>query len=351
MKKTLIALAAMTVIAGAAQAQSTVTLYGRLDAGLAQQTKETTGAAPVASLSQNLGTTSTLRTTYWGLKGSEDLGGGLRANFDLQSQFDIDTGSASKDNTLFERQATVGLSGSFGTVNLGRQYPTQYAVMQATDLLGNANVSTATTVWGSGLKQSVTRVSNSIRYDSPSFGGVSGSAVYGLGENKQVGTLVAPAVTNFGDATNVIGVSIKYAAGPLMVTYGHQEEKQAQATAIATQLTNKYDVFGGTYDFGVAMLNGSYQKSTNGTTDDKEYQVGVAVPFGAAAIAVGYTHSNSATPGALELNSKGFTLAGTYTLSKRTSLYAGYVAQEIESGAAISTAKTTTFATGVVHTF
>lgn len=333
MKKSLIALAVLAAT-GAAMAQSSVTLYGRLDAGIGQKETETSGVNPVASLKQTQVTTSEYKTTYWGLKGTEDLGGGLKANFKLESGFEMDTGKAS--NTLFEREANVGLSGGFGTVTLGRQYTTQYSVFGATDNIGNANVSTGGDVWAAGVGSLATRADNSIRYDSPSFGGLSGSLIYALGENKTATT----------DATDLVGASIKYAAGPLMVAYAHQEEDKSAS------VTNKYDLLGGTFDFGAAKLNAAYQQSKNGTLKDKEYNVGVTVPMGAFGLSAGYSKSESSGGGA-DLNSDGFTLAGTYNLSKRTSLYASYYTYEVEKNVVggISAAQTTFFGAGVVHLF
>lgn len=344
MNKSLIALAVLAA-SGAAMAQSSVTLYGRLDASFGQTSKETTGAVPVPKLSQTVVGSSLLNTTFWGLKGTEDLGGGLTANFKLESQFSMDTGAAAA--TMFEREATVGLAGGFGSVNVGRQYTAYDALRAATNNVYDSNFSTsgAGGVWATGVSDYSNRVSNSIRYNSPVFSGFSGAVALGLGENKEV------IGTNVGSSTDNISLHIKYAAGPLLVGYAHQEEKLAQAALTAAQVTNKYNLFGGSYDFGVAKLTGSYNQAKNGTLDDKEYQVGVSVPFGAAAVAAGYSHANS-KGAALELDGKGFTLLGTYNLSKRTTLYAGYKDIETESGTtAISTAKASTFAAGVRHTF
>jgi len=341
MKKSLIALAVLATT-GAAMAQSSVTLFGRIDAGVRYTESDVTGANAKASPSQTELSSSTFKTTYWGLKGTEDLGGGLKANFNLQSNFNIDTGAIGKDQSLFERFATVGLSGGFGSVNLGRQYTTQYDLFGATDNIGAANVSRGSTVWGAGVEALSTRASNAIKFDSANFGGVSGSLIYSLGENK----------TDTADATDLIGVNIKYAAGPVMVGYGHQEEKQSNT------VTRKFDLLGGTYNFGVAKLNAAYQQSKEGTLKDKEYSVGVTVPLGAAALFAGYSASNS-KGGAAELDSDGYTVAATYNLSKRTSLYATYYTSDVEKNTAakepikagVDTTEASGFGVGLVHTF
>lgn len=339
MKKSLIALAVLAA-SGAAMAQSSVTLYGRLDASIGRTTTETTGSAKV---DQTVINASQLNTTFWGLKGTEDLGGGLTANFKLESNFNIDTGAIGSGSTLFERTATVGLAGGFGAVNLGRQYTAYDSLRGATNNVWDSNLATTGTVWATGVADYTNRISNSVRYDSPVYSGFSGSVAYGFGENDNV----AP---NVGDATDSVSVQVKYAAGPLLVGYAHQEEKLAQAALTTAQDTNKYDLFGASYDFGVAKLTGSYNQAKNDTTKDKEYQLGVSAPFGAFTVAAGYSNAKSEQAGRADLEGKGYTLVGTYDLSKRTTLYVGYKATEVDTKVAVTEEKST-FAAGVRHTF
>jgi len=195
------------------------------------------------------------------------------------------------------------------------------------------------------VKDYSNRVNNSVRYDSPVFSGFSGSVAYAFGENENV------AGTNVGDATDNVSVNVKYAAGPLLVGYAHQEEKLATLTA--TQVTNKYDLFGASYDFGVAKLTGSYNQAKDGTLKDKEYQVGVSAPFGAFTVGAGYSNAKSERAGFADLEGEGYTLVGTYDMSKRTTLYAGYKNTQVESRAAngVSETETSVFALGVRHTF
>jgi predicted porin len=358
MKKSLIALAVLAA-SGAAMAQSSVTLYGRLDASIGQKTTETTGANPVAENDQTVVDQSNLNTTFWGLRGTEDLGGGLKANFKLESGFEMDTGKAT--GTLFERTATVGLSGSFGAVNLGRQYTAYDTLRAQTNNVWDSNLATTGAVWSTGVKDYSNRVNNSVRYDSPVFSGFSGSVAYAFGENDGLtsnavaATPTAAAVANtnnLGDATDNVSLQVKYAAGPLLVGYAHQEEKLAKLTA-AEQITNKYDLFGASYDLGVAKLTGSYNQAKDGTSKDKEYQVGVSAPFGAFTVAAGYSNAKSERAGFADLEGEGYTLVGTYDMSKRTTLYAGYKNTQVESRAAngVSETETSVFALGVRHTF
>jgi len=361
MKKSLIALAVLAA-SGAAMAQSSVTLYGRLDASIGQTTEDKTSATGVVTENdQTVINASQLNTTFWGLKGTEDLGGGLTANFKLESNFNIDTGAIGSGSTLFERTATVGLAGGFGAVNLGRQYTAYDSLRGASNNVWDSNLATTGTVWATGLADYTNRISNSVRYDSPVFGGISGAVAIGLGENESATV----------DASQNVSLHVKYAAGPLLVGYAHQTQKArvnaagaAEAAAslntttgvitpavVATQTVDtKYNLFAASYDLGVAKLTGSYNQAKSGATKDKEYQVGVSAPFGAFTVAAGYSNAKSEQAGRADLEGDGYTLVGTYDLSKRTTLYVGYKSTDVETGTVAKT-EASTFAAGVRHTF
>lgn len=347
MKKSLIALAVLAA-SGAAMAQSSVTLFGRLDVGFNFTETETVGTNPVASNDQVKIDSSSLNTTFWGIKGSEDLGGGLKANFELQSQFGVDTGTAS--GTLFERYATVGFSGGFGKVNLGRQYTAYDALRGATNNSFDSNLSKTGAVWATGVNDYSLRIANSIRYDSASFGGFSGAVAYGFGENDSLGT-------NLGDATDSASVHVKYAAGPLVAGIAYQVEKQAQTNPLVSQDENKYLLIAGSYNFGMFALTGGYNQAENDTRSDDEWQVGVSAPLGANAdVALGYAESSSEGAGLDSLDGSGWTLVGRYNLSKRTTLYAGYASSEVQKDVAGSLnskneVQSSNLAIGVRHLF
>ena len=374
MKKSLIALAVLAA-SGAAMAQSSVTLYGIADAWVGS-TKVETGAGfrgplntPVAAAGgqrQTAVNTSGVNGSRWGLKGSEDLGGGMKAIFTLESGFSLDTGASAQNGTLFSRQAFVGLQSDFGTVSLGRQYSAYDNLQGATNHNYDAfTFSARGAVSANGIKDYANRIDNSIAYTSPSFGGFSGAVVYGFGENKNAISPVTGLTTN-SDATDSASVHIKYANGPILVGYAYQQDKLVGIGA--AQDDNKYNLLGGSYDFGVAKLTGSYNTAKNNVLKDKEGQIGVSVPFGAAAISVGYARSKSEGAG-VERTGKGVSILGTYALSKRTGLYFG--AQQTKAfvptaasaatftSAAVAAAnlsqvgetKTTTYGLGVRHSF
>ena len=372
MKKSLIALAVLAA-AGAASAQSSVTLYGIVDAYVGSN-KDTINLNAPVNPSQTVVNTGGLSSSRWGLRGTEDLGGGLKANFQLEGQFSTDTGAQSGD--LFGRKSTVGLSGNFGSVDVGRNYTALQSLRAATNNIADTNLSMTSDVWAAGTTYKADgtktaadrsgdynlRVSNSVRYDSPVFNGFSGSIAYGFGENKASDNPATALVDESKDSTDNLSLHVKYANGPLLVGYAHQTEKQP------TVASSKYNLFGATYNFGVAKLVGAYQTVKRAQPDltiggeDKEYQVGVEVPVGAFTLYAGYANSqNEYNNGVTAEERSGYTLAATYNVSKRTTAYAGYKNVEIDTlnaaaGGAVGYKQTkgneiNQFSVGVRHNF
>lgn len=347
MKKTLVALAVLAA-SGAAMAQSTVTLYGVADTWFGQ-TETGVGAAKVK---QTVIETNGMNSSRWGLKGAEDLGGGLKAVFQIESGFNIDTGAQTDAASLFNRQAFVGLAGGFGSVTAGRQYTAYDALRGATNnTYDSAGFTTTGTVWGFGaVADYASRVNNSVAYTSADFGGFSGAAVVGLGENKGPGVGGADI-----DANQNLSLHVKYAKGPVLVGYAYQEQKaQNGATTALSTGTNstKYNLIAGSYDFGVVKLNAGYNTAKVNDNSDKEYQLGLSAPIGTSAnVAIGYTKSKGEVAGATTSNGKGYSVVGYYDLSKRTRLYAGASKAIADNNAGVDTAQTTKVGMGVRHNF
>lgn len=344
MKKNLIVLALLAA-AGAASAQSSVTLYGRLDAGLVNVKNEINGDG----VTRNKLDSNVLNNSLWGFKGTEDLGNGLKANFVLEQGFSVDDGAPAAASRAFHRQATVGLSGNFGSVALGRNYPAYDSLRGATNNTADTNMAVTNEVWQAGstykgaadsyaIDKSTdysNRVNNSIRFDSNVYSGFSGAVSYAFGEDKATGL----------DATDNLSLHIKYANGPVLVGYAHQTQKAATGT------DTKYNLVAGSYDFGVAKLTAGYNTGERAASEDKEYQVGVSAPFGATTVYFGYANSTNETlAGATIEERSGFNLAATYALSKRTTAYAGYKTYEVDAGANKGK-EATTFGVGVRHVF
>ena len=334
MKKSLIALAVLAA-SGAAMAQSTVTLYGVIDAYVGSA--KTDNGLVNGSVTQTVLNGGNFNGNRWGLKGTEDLGGGLKANFQLENGFNIDNGSLGQGGLMFGRQAWVGLSGGFGAAKVGRVY-TAYD-----DVNGQFNgaFDSGFSPSGNVMKSTgyASRANNGLRYETPALGGLTAALTYGLGEN------AAPGV----DAGSNTALNVAFASGPISASLGYQVEK-ANGNAESVKFTR----LGAGYDLGMAFLKASYGKVENmaavSGADATEYQLGVDVPVGAAlTLSASYAKSDDNAK-AGDASRKGFGIAAKYTLSKRTFAYAGYERDTTEKA---NTADLTNslFGVGVQHRF
>lgn len=360
MKKTLIAAAALASMAGAVQAQS-VTLYGRVDVGYEYVSDASNGAGGTDSVSklQNGG----ILPSIWGMRGSEDLGGGLKAVFNLESDFGGDTGGSrglGNISTLFGRQSNVGLSGSFGTVLLGRQYSPALLADLGTE--------------PRGFKESFSLL-----------------LPYALSQN--------PGTNGLGQANNGAGIftsnliSYTGAFGPVTLRAGYGlGERVGEASDLSTVS------LGATYT-GPITVSGSYQliKGT-GSEETKRFSAGVAVPLGDLTFKAYYSNATrdsvlgaevqDLTHVALGVNyawnaqntltfayyygkddkvpgkgkSNDIVISNDYALSKRTTLYAQYVHADVDRDANVAGSiavdrgivageKTSIFSIGLKHDF
>jgi predicted porin len=340
MKKTLVAIAALAAI-GAASAQSSVTLYGRIDASIGG-TKTTTGGATTADPGVSI-SSGALTGSRWGLRGSEDLGGGLKANFTLEQGFAIDTGAEATATLVFSRQAFVGLSGGFGTLNIGRQYDIVDNMYGIYDAMGSGGFTANNALSGAGnVGDYIVRQNNAVMYTTPNMGGLTATAMWAPGENKVVGVGAVGAGKN-------VGAMINYANGPLGIGAGWQSNKATSATAATTHY-----IIGASYDLGVAKLFGQYDagkvKSLAGSPKDDGFSLGAVIPVGAAQLQVTYATEDMKTAGVKTAENSAFGLLGRYDLSKRTYVYAGYRRQEADPVVG-ATVKTTKYGLGLVHNF
>ena len=352
MKKSLVALAAMSVI-GAVSAQSSVTLYGLADAYIGSERIAAAGATSNGT-SQTVVNSGGQNGSRWGLRVSEDLGGGLAAIAQFESGFNIDTGSQTdnlgRTQTLFGRQAFVGLKSGFGTVALGRQYG-PYDDMKGTLSLQGNNAFDAT---GGGVYGTVgigawvgynPRVNNSIKFQSNNYSGLSFSAIYGMGEDKS---------TNV-SASSTFGIGAMYANGPITVGLVHQNEGFTRsATNGKNELENT--LLAGAYDFGVAKLGGGYNEArvrANGNADpkSKEWFIALSAPLGATTLKAQYARSKQ-NFGSVSYENDSIGLDAVYDFSKRTSAYVGYNATTFDqAGPTGGDLKNRRFGVGLRHKF
>lgn len=321
MKKSLLALAVLGAFAGAASAQTSVTMYGIVDMGYVH---ESGGADGSVNRLQSGGESS----SRIGFRGTEDLGNGLSGIFAIEAGILADTGESQLGANIWGRQAFVGLkSKTAGTVTLGRQYTALHNEIVRLDPFGTGLAGN-----GANIIRDNSRFSNAIKYSTPNFAGFSAEADYSFGEN----------TTGFGNtAGRGYDASVGYVNGPIGIkaTYFNTRNNPTAATP-TTQATNKITLLDGTYDFGVAKLSLGYEwakadaftatTTTNGVTtvratgarDERNALVGVTVPFGATKLMASWGHRNDRNSNANDGNFYGIGL--TYAVSKRTDFYTSF---------------------------
>lgn len=339
MKKSLLAVALLGAFSGAAFAQSSVTIYGLVDAGIS---RDDNGGAAGAKLGLDSGLQNGSRL---GFKGTEDLGGGLKANFVLESGLKVDTGTYDQGGLAFGRQAYVGLSGDFGAVNLGRQKSITYSIAEAVDpfslgLAGNID----------RLFKVGTRRDNAVTYSTTNLSGFVGSAQYAFGE-----------VAGNNSANRTVGVSGVYSAGPVYAAIAYEKNNDVNGNeSIASNGGGKKVFVGGTYDFGVAKahaafesVKGSVSPTNLAETEQRVYMIGATVPFGASSFLVDYTRVKDQNQS--NANANQIALGYLYALSKRTNLYTSFSRTANDSNVAYNAgangATDKLFSAGIRHLF
>lgn len=312
MKRILLSLAA-ALPATAVLAQSSVAIYGVVDAGLVRESGGVAGS--INKLSSGVAGGSRL-----GFRGSEDLGGGLRAIFTAEAGILADTGASAQGGVLFGRQIYVGLQGAGGTLTAGRQYTSSFLTLtqidpfQAFSMAGSASNLIST----SGL-----RINNTVRYMTPEAYGLSGELSYGFGE-----------VAGNSRAGRQIGVSANYVNGPFALRFVHGNAT-SNPVAPAAMTRGKTTLLGGTYDmktvkFAAAYVVNKGAVAVNGTVnrdpaaDSRDMLLGVTVPHGPHTFRASWIDKQDKK--ATDRDARQWGVGYNYYLSRRTDLYAAYAA-------------------------
>ncbi|MDM0066891.1 porin [Variovorax sp. J31P207] len=380
MRKSLVALAVLTV-GGVASAQSSVTMFGVVDAAVSgfSNKSETPLGTSVTTSSTRL-TNSSLTPSRLGFRGVEDLGGGLAAGFWLESSLGNDDGTIGGNVAnsgpavigFFNRRSTVSLSGTFGEVRLGRDFTPTYLNDTIFDPMGAAGVGASIIYNANGgfstaspggftANQMYARASNSIGYFLPSgLGGFYGQVLYAFNEKTSYdpGTLTPPGAAGFianpsaaGDnarAGRYIGGRVGYAKGPVDVALAYGQSTLASNFFAGTTQTLDIWNLGGSWDFGVVKLFGEYSNNklkndssssvVNSVTNPFAFRepgangwlLGGTVPVGPGLIRFSYstikydntTRINQLTGLFAEPKADKWALGYVHNLSKRTALYA-----------------------------
>ena len=348
MKKSLIALAVLAA-AGTASAQSSVTLFGIVDATIQRVNNE--GGPSVTRLTQ-----SGYNSSRLGFRGTEDLGGGMSASFWLEAGMQNDDGRGFGTNTnnqasgggsatggtqglTFNRRSTVSLAGNWGEVRLGRDYTPQFWNLTVFDAFGTNGVGSTLTLNSIITGSTAVRASNGIGYFLPgNLGGFYGQYAHYLGENPS-------GAVNSSDGTGD-GFRIGWANGPVNVALAMSETKNHLASGADAKI--KQNNVGGQWDFGVAQLLGQYTWDSVGSTDGKGWNIGGLFPIGAGQIRLAYSEYKVEPGGGLaEPKSSKWALGYVHNLSKRTALYVTWADVSNKNGAAASVAPGAAGAPGV----
>jgi predicted porin len=401
MKKLLIASAALAMVAGTAQAQSSVTVYGLVDMGYTAGTNTHTSAAGVSTdrkFSSTGNGDGALATSRLGVRGTEDLGGGLKANFVLEYDL-IDAGTGGNGQTnaatttngaadfngtaaaaaagFGARYSWVGLQDAkLGELRLGRQEQSIHSVMVGGSAGAANNVTGA--IYSAGLGSVSTNdagirphnvfVNRAVTYISPAFNGFRVELQTASQELETVGTAPTKASEN--------GGSLKYSAGKLSVAYAMAVSSTVGAGVLAAK--SEQQAIAASYDLGVAKLFAlsSDRKNSNAGAlfnQTKATEIGVQVPRGKTTLwasaydgsrdgSVNTSATVSSTAAAADLvnfakasgDVSGYQVGARYDLSKRTAVYGIYGKQEVKattgaaSGAKI---ESDALALGVRHSF
>lgn len=323
MKKTLLALAALAATS-AAFAQSSVTLYGVVDVSV----ERVKGDHQVNRVSS-----SNLASSRLGFKGTEDIGGGLKANFVLETNVKPDTGAQGNTARFFDRSAWVGLAGGAGEVRLGRIDSSIGALAGDSSILG-AQAYDDLKIVGTRAAGSYRRVDNGITYILPTVvQGVTAQVQYSTaaGSSSAVGSEAYG--SNLGESA---GLSVKYASGPILAGLGYLNIKDTTAGAPDNR-ANATLVYGG-YDLGMAKVIAYYDAETAVTGTQRLSVLGVKaiVPVSAdLTVQAGISKAKNVA-GSTASNDNVLTTAvkAVYKLSKRTSVYA--LGTIVNNGSAVS---------------
>lgn len=329
MKKSLIALAVLGSVAGAAQAQSSVTLYGLVDVWAGRTKVEVPGVGSTSVTGLNSGG---LASSRWGVQGSEDLGGGLKAIFKLEQGFNADVGTSQRPNTAFDRQSWVGLEGGFGQVQIGNVWSAFDDIFYiGNSIFDSGAFSPAYQVLSVAAYQD--RPRNAVRYTTPNFGGFSATVSHALDE----------VAATSRDQTDF---NLLYAAGPLTAAFAYQ--LQSDAAGVGSDA--KFTYFTAAYDLGVAVLKGGVGTTRNVfATKTNDWQIGADFPLSSAlTLSTGYAASKDKDGSDAKRNS--FSIGALYALSKRTSTYAAFTKAKGEV-AGTTVVKGTVFGAGIQHKF
>lgn len=281
----------------------TMTIYGIVDAGVVYDNSKSAGS----TISLKSGNESSSRL---GFKGMENLGGNLRALYVLEAGVLLNTGEPDQAGRLFGRQAFVGLSGSAGTLTMGRQYSPIYSAYGIIDPFANNSAGDINTLFGadSNFLGSHKRMDNAVLYATPAQkNGFNATAAYGFGG--QAGDT---------SALSQAGLSVGYFNGDTKILYAYHEANHDTTTSAGETYQSHF--LGMTCDFNTVKAHIAADRTTQGSDfTTQSYLIGATIPLGRHALFGDFIYRENKL--LADANSGQYALGYNYTLSKRTNLY------------------------------
>lgn len=321
-------------LSGLAAAQSTVTVYGIVDAA-AQYVDGTSRSGRLLS--------GGLSASRLGFRGSEDLGGGLRAYFTLESGINLDDGTVAQGGAFYGRQAFVGLQTALGSVSAGRQYASIFALTSEFSAFANSPGGASTALiggFGGGYEPvrgatgtatppaagatgngGPTRVNNSVRYETPEWQGLKASVLYGAGE-----------VVGSTEDSRLVDLALRYKAGAFEVMASWIEDKvpgdavNARTGSVAAS-----------YAIGSARLYAGYidfDDRRAASDDGKGYWVGSDYRIGSHLLKAQWVRNEPKS--GVDNKTDAYGIGWAYELSRRSTLYASVTRFDNEARAGVN---------------
>lgn len=320
-----------------------VQLYGTIDLAVGQLEQQLPGP-PNAAITRVRGVhPGGVQSSYFGMRGVEDLGGGLRAKFQLESWFRADTGASGRfgppgppQDPFFSRSAWVAIEGGFGELKLGTFENPAFLAAFYTSAMG------ANTIFSPGLRQQYagvtrgyvgldTRVPNTVQYTTPRLGGVTAVLAVQAGEGR-------------GTGPNFVG-NVVYRSGPLVLALGASKTEHEPPPDPAGPQDQELIVVGGSYDLKVVRLFAQYTTFEDGRSrlKVKTPHFSLTAPIGLGELQLAWARGKNSGLNTAERTTT--SVLYYYNLSRRTGLYGGAVADKVNVGTA------NTYLLGVRHTF
>ncbi len=338
--KKILALAVLAACAAGAHAQSSVQATGLVDVYVGSM--KNSGDADRTNVLGSGGMT----TSWFGFKGSEDLGGGLKANFLLTGFMRADTGTPGRFNgdPFFSRDALVSLSGDFGGVTLGRTVAPNFVPTIMMNPFGDSftfsplvlhqNIALFNSTGWAGTNPSDTGWSNQVIYSSPKVGGFNANLHYQFGEQQGQ------------SSKNNVGLNVNYANGPLALTAFYEDVNMTNPTPSVLADSKKNWMLGANYDAGFAKLFATYGQTSAKKSDykGKTASLGATIPLAAnSRILAGWAHTKLDNS---DMKRNTVSVGYNYDLSKRTDAYAIAMYDKVKTYSS-----GTSFGVGIRHRF